>query len=39
MHDAEVKTIISVKLSNKVFTVDSPFVYKHYSANETYGTT
>jgi hypothetical protein len=39
MNEAEVKTISAVNLSTKVFTVDSPFVYTHYSAKETYGST
>ena len=36
MIEAEQKVIKSI--ANGVFTVDSPFLYKHYSAVETYGT-
>jgi hypothetical protein len=35
---AEVKTITAVSADFRTLTLDTPLIYKHYSAVETYGT-
>jgi hypothetical protein len=37
MNQAEVKTITNISADALTLTLDTPFEYKHYSADETYG--